>query len=136
MMPTASAVVADTVELARNLLSSSASRIPLFSYLNSNIKKIPILPIEEIFTHYYFRFSALDRPGVLSKIAGILGNFGISIKSVHQKGRKTQGTVPIVMLTHLAREADMKDALNQISSLDIISGSPVVIRIENQEPSD
>ena len=59
-------------------------------------------------THYYFRFSALDQPGVLSTISGILGNHGISLKSVHQKGRKTDGAVPLVMLTHRAREADVQ----------------------------
>ena len=90
------------------------------------------MPVDDIFTNYYFRFSAVDRPGVLSKISGILGNRGISIKSVHQKGRKTKGSVPIVILTHLAKEADVKKALSQISSLDIISDSPVLIRVEDE----
>ena len=136
MMPTASAVVGDIVDLVRNILSGSKGRLPLLSYQFDNIKKIPIMPVEDIFTNYYFRFSALDHPGVLSKLAGILGNNGISIKSVHQKGRKTKGSVPIVILTHLAKEADVKKALSQISSLDIISDSPVLIRVEDENGED
>ncbi len=133
MMPTASAVISDIVDLARNLISGTKGRIPLLSYRTENIKKIPILPIDEIFTHYYFRFSAVDSPGVLSKISGILGKYGISIKSVDQKGRKMKGSVPLVMLTHHAKEADVKKAFKEISDLDIISDSPILIRIEDEE---
>ncbi|MCJ7615155.1 MAG: homoserine dehydrogenase [Desulfobacterales bacterium] len=132
MMPTASAVVSDTVDLARNLLSGARKRVPLLSYQMENIKKIPVMSIDEIFTNYYFRFSVLDQPGVLSKISGVLGDHGISIKSVHQKGRKSEGSVPIVMLTYLAREADVKKALSEIASLDIVSDKSVLIRIEDE----
>ncbi len=132
MMPTASAVVSDTVDLARDLLSGARKRIPLLSYQMENIKQIPVMPVDEIFTNYYFRFSALDHPGVLSKIAGILGNYGISLKSVHQKGRKSKGSVPIVMLTHLAGEAGVKKALSEITSLEIVKDKPVLIRIEDE----
>ncbi len=130
MMPTASAVISDTVDLARNLLSGARGRVPLLSYQRKNIRNIPLLPVDEISTYYYFRFSVVDRPGVLSKISGILGKYGISIKSVHQKGRKSEGSVLIVMLTHLAREADVKKALSEIASLEIVSDRSVLIRIE------
>jgi homoserine dehydrogenase len=136
MMPTASAVVGDIVDLARNLLTGSSGRVPLLSYQMNNIRKIPVIPVDEITTHYYFRFSALDRPGVLSKISGILGDYEISIKSVHQKGRKTKGSVPIVMLTHLAKEAGVKKALSEISNLDVVSDKPVLIRIEDENQED
>jgi len=136
MMPTASAVVGDTVDLARNLLTGSSGRVPLLSYQMNNIRKIPVIPVDEITTHYYFRFSALDRPGVLSKISGILGDYEISIKSVHQKGRKTKGSVPIVMLTHLAKEAGVKKALSEIFNLDVVSDKPVLIRIEDENQED
>ena len=136
MMPTASAVVSDTVDLARNLLSGARKRIPLLSYQMENIKKIPVMPVDEIFTNYYFRFSAMDQPGVLSKISGILGNNGISIKSVQQKGRKSKGSVPIVMLTHLAREADVKKALSEMAVLEILRDKPVLIRIEDENSQD
>lgn len=136
MMPTASAVVADVVDLARNLLSGATGRIPLLGYQMENIRAIPVLPISEIFTHYYFRFSALDCPGVLSKISGILGKYDISLKVVLQKGRKTNGSVPVVMLTHLAKEADVKKAISEIELLDVVSDRPVLIRIEDEKQTD
>jgi len=136
MMPTASSAVSDTVDLARNILSGSTRRIPLLSYQMENIRKIPVMPVDDIFTHYYIRFSALDRPGVLSKISGILGEYEISIKSVQQKGRKTNGSVPLVMQTHRAKEADVLKALSKINSLDVVSHKPVLIRIEDENIQD
>ena len=132
MMPTASAVVGDIVDIARNILSGSIRRIPLLSYQMENIRNIPILPMDELITHYYFRFFALDQPGVLSTISGILGKNGISIQSVQQKGRKTNGAVPVVMLSHLAKEADVKRALTEIRSLKVVNAEPVLIRIEDE----
>ncbi len=131
MMPTASAVVSDIVDIARNILCGTSRRVPPLSYQRTKIRKTPILPIEDLVTHYYFRFSALDRPGVLSTISGILGKYDISIQSVHQKGRKTNGLVPVVMLSHLVREADVKQALSEISALDVVGDEPVLIRIED-----
>jgi homoserine dehydrogenase len=133
MMPTASAVLSDIVDIARNILSGTVRRVPALSYQRENIRKIPILPINDLVTHYYFRFSALDSPGVLSTISGILGKYGISLQSVHQKGRKMNGAVPVVMLSHLAKEADVKHALNEINALDVVSSEAVLIRIENEE---
>ncbi|MBW1778376.1 MAG: homoserine dehydrogenase [Deltaproteobacteria bacterium] len=135
MMPTASAVVADVVDLARNLLSGSRPlRVPGLSYQKNRIKALPVVPIGDIHTYYYFRFSALDQPGVLSKIAGVLGKHGISIQSVHQKGRKTNGSVPVVMLTHLAREKDVAAALSEIGAMEVVDAAPVLIRIEEEVP--
>jgi homoserine dehydrogenase len=136
MMPAASAAISDTVDIARNLLSDASGRVPLLSYQMGNIRKIPIMPVDEILTHYYFRFAAMDRPGVLSKISGILGDLGISIKSVHQKGRKTKGPVPIVMLTHLAKEADVRKAMAKITDLAVVKNRPVLIRIEDEAEQD
>ena len=133
MMPTASAVLSDIVDIARNILSGTVRRIPALSYQRDNIRKIPILPMDDLITHYYFRFSALDHPGVLSTISGIIGKYGISIQSVHQKGRKTNGAVPVVMLSHRAKEADVKRALNEINALDVVSNDAVLIRIENEK---
>ncbi|MDM8548797.1 homoserine dehydrogenase [Desulfobacterales bacterium HSG2] len=133
MMPTASAVISDTVDIARNLLTGATGRTPLLSYQPRAIRKIPVMPVDEISTHYYFRFSAADRPGVLSKISGILGKYKISIKSVHQKGRKSEGPVPIVMLTHHAKESNVKKALSELAGLDIVEGRPVLIRIEDND---
>lgn len=137
MMPTASAVVSDLVDLARNILSGGAAgRLPGLAYQMANIRRIPVLPIEQISTHYYFRFSALDRPGVLSTIAGILGRHGISIQSVQQKGRKSDGAVPVVMLSHRAKEDDVQHALAEISALEVSAEKPVLIRIEDHNLVD
>ena len=132
MMPTANAVVSDAIDLARNILSGAVGRVPLLSYQMDSIRKIDVLPVDEIYMHYYFRFSVLDRPKVLSKISGILGDYGISIKSVHQMEGEKGGTVPIVMLTHIAKEADVKKALSEITLLDVVSSNPVLIRIEDE----
>jgi homoserine dehydrogenase len=136
MMPTASAVVSDIADIARNILFHATGRVPLFSYQPEHVKAIPVLPIDEIVTHYYFRFAAEDQPGVLSKISGILGEHRISLKSVHQKGRKSEGPVPIVMFTHLARESEVRKALNEIYTLEVVTDQPVLIRIEDEEDAD
>jgi len=133
MMPTASAVVGDVVDLARNLNFKSVGRVPLAAWQPTELKPIPVMPITEIVTCYYFRFAVLDRPGVLATIAGILGQYGISIKSVHQKGRKTNGNVPIVMMSHPAREADVQRAFREIAELDVVGSTPVLIRIEQED---
>ena len=131
MMPTASAVLSDVVDLARNLRFKATGRIPVMAFQPDDIVTLPVTPVTEITTCYYFRFSALDKPGVLSTISGILGEHGISIQSVHQKGRKTNGAVPIVMLTHMAREANVRDAFEKMKTLDVVLSEPVLIRIED-----
>jgi homoserine dehydrogenase len=136
MMPTATAIVSDLVDIARNLLTGSVGRVPLLSYQKDHIHRIPVMPVDEIISHYYFRFAALDQPGVLSKISGILGNHGISLKSVHQKGRKSEGSVPLVMMTHLARESNVQLALSEIVQLEVVSDKPALIRVEDSNGSD
>jgi len=91
------------------------------------------MPMNEIVTHYYFRFAALDRPGVLSKISGILGSHDISIQSMQQKGRKTDGSVPVVMVSHQAKEADVQDAIAEIDDLDVVGEKTALIRIEDAQ---
>jgi homoserine dehydrogenase len=136
MMPTASAVLSDVVDLARNLCFKSVGRVPPGAWQAGHLRPVPVMPITQIFTSYYFRFAVLDQPGVLSTISGILGQYGISIKSVHQKGRKTNGTVPIVMLSHPAKEADVQKAFEEIAHLDVVGSKPVLIRIEQQEADE
>ena len=133
MMPTASAVLSDIVDIARNIISGTKRRVPILGYPEDNIKQIPILPMEELYTRYYLRFEAQDHPGVLAKISGILGENNISIKSVHQKGRKSNGKVPVVMITHIAKEAWVQQALKQILKTDSVVGDPMVIRIEETD---
>lgn len=129
MMPTGSAVVADIVDIGRNIDRQAINRVPSLSYLPDQISSRDITPMESIRCPYYFRFSTVDKPGVLSKIAGVLGNHGISIESVIQKARKQKGDVPIVMRTYEASEADVNNALAEIDALDITIADTVKIRI-------
>jgi homoserine dehydrogenase len=82
---------------------------------------------------YYFRFSALDRPGVLSKISGILGKYNISIASVIQKGRRVGEAVPVVVRTHKAKEKDVRQAIKEIDQLSVVMDKTVFIRVEGEE---
>jgi homoserine dehydrogenase len=136
MMPTASAVLSDIVDLARNISFCSAGRVPPMGFQPDSIRPIPVMPVSDIVSNYYFRFAVQDRPGVLAAIAGVLGENGISIRSVQQKGRKTDAFVPIVMLTHRAREADVQKALKRIADMDVVGAAPVLIRIEDENQED
>jgi homoserine dehydrogenase len=132
-MPTGSAVVSDLVELGRNLLvRATGRRVPLISYQESAIEKIPLKRMEEVAMPFYMRFSALDRPRVLSKVSGILGKNDISISAVIQKGRQINGAVPIVMMTHEAKGKNVQKALKEINRLGVILGKTIVIRVENK----
>ncbi len=131
MMPTASAVVSDLMDLARNLLCAVPGRVPALGWESALNTHRLIKPINDLVTNYYLRFSALDRPGVLSQVSGILGKHNISIAAVIQKGREAAGTVPIVMITHEAREADARAAMAEIDRLPIVSPPTVFYRIED-----
>jgi len=132
-MPTGSAVISDLVELGRNLLiQATGRRVPLLAYQESAIDKISLKKMEDVVMPFYMRISALDRPGVLSKISGILGKNDISIASVIQKGRRIKGAVPIVMMTHEAKEKNVHRALKEIDQLGVILGKTIFIRVENE----
>ena len=133
MMPTASAVVSDILDLARNLTHGAAGRVPPLGCRQALESTRLIKPMNDLVTNYYFRFAALDRPGVLSQVSGILGKYGISIAAVIQKGRVQgeAGTVPIVMITHEAREADALQALKEIDRLPVVSPPAIFYRIED-----
>jgi homoserine dehydrogenase len=133
MMPTASAVLSDIADIARNIISHTKRRVPILGYPEDNISQIPILPMADLYTKYYLRFEARDHPGVLAGISGILGQNNISIKSVHQKGRLANGKVPGVMITHRAREKWIQTALDQIVDAEFAGRAPVVIRIEEED---
>jgi homoserine dehydrogenase len=131
MMPTASAVVSDILDLARNLIHGVPGRVPPLGCRQALESTRLIKPVNDTVTNYYFRFAALDRPGVLSQVSGILGKFAISIAAVIQKGRETSGAVPIVMITHEAREADVRQALKEIDRLPVVSPPAIFYRIED-----
>jgi len=129
-MPTGSAVVSDIVDIARNIRANAIGRIPV---ITKTLKDVRIKRMDEVISKYYFRFSALDRPGVLSKISGILGNYNISIASVIQKGRRVGEAVPLVVLTHEAREKDVRQAIREIDQLPVVMDKTVFMRVEGKE---
>ncbi len=131
MMPTASAVVSDILDLARNLSLGLRRRVPPLGSDRALETRRPVKPMAEVVTNYYFRFAALDRPGVLSQISGVLGKHNISIAAVIQKGREVRGAVPIVMITHEAKEANVRQALVEIDALPVVSPPTVMYRIED-----
>lgn len=130
MMPTASAVVADLIDIVRNIISGSHGRVSPLGYREKAPRRVRIKKMDDVETSYYLRFQAVDKPGVLSKISGLLGSHNISISSVIQKGRKRGGIVPLVILTHEAVERELNTALVEMKKLDIIDHSIVTIRIE------
>ncbi|MGA2525119.1 MAG: homoserine dehydrogenase [Smithellaceae bacterium] len=132
MMPTASAVLSDIIDIARNILKGISGRTPLRSINEAAMGDIKLKPMDEIETKYYFRFSAVDRPGVLSKISGILGENNISIATVIQKARIENSAVPVVMTTYKAKEKNVREALKKIDKLDIVLDKTILIRIEDE----
>ncbi|MBI2155255.1 MAG: homoserine dehydrogenase [Candidatus Rokubacteria bacterium] len=127
-MPTASAVWSDVLEIARSLahgVSSHSVELPSIA-----ARPLPLQPMDEIRCPYYLRVMALDRPGVLAQVSGILGKHNISIASLIQKGRAAAEAVPVVMMIHTAREQDMRHALAEIDKLPVVAGKTVSIRVE------
>jgi homoserine dehydrogenase len=127
-LPTASAVWSDVVEIARRV----AHGIPAMDTdLPSTTRNpLPLRPMEDIRSAYYLRVMAMDRPGVLAQVAGILGRHDISLASVLQKERAHTEAVPVVMMTHEARERDMRAALAAIDKLPVVAGRTTMIRVE------
>ncbi|MBI4343693.1 MAG: homoserine dehydrogenase [Candidatus Omnitrophica bacterium] len=126
--PTASAVVSDIAELARNIISGIGPRLRLDRPHSPRVARLRRMG--DIETRYYMRFLVKDRPGVLARIAGILGRHHISIASVHQKERKAARAVPVVMMTHEAKESNVREALAQIDRLGMVRRPTVAIRTE------
>jgi homoserine dehydrogenase len=126
-MSAASAVISDLVDLTQDL-KAGLFKPTLNVVQDRSVKKLR--RIEEIESRYYIRFMAIDKPGVLATISGILGKYGISIASVSQKGRKRQSVVPIVMVTHEAKERNLRLALDRIDRLKVVREKSIAIRIE------
>jgi len=136
--PTASAVVADTVDVVRALTSDPENRVPHLAFQPDALTDIPILPIEEIKTAYYLRISVEDSPGVLAEITKILGDEEINIESFMQKDVEGEGVnenssswVPIILLTKVCREGRMNRAIAAIETLDCVAGEVMRIRVES-----
>jgi homoserine dehydrogenase len=102
--------------------------VPFFA---ENKNTIAVKAKNQFLSRYYLRFSAKDRPGVLSQISGILGKFNISIASVIQRGQQVDGAVPIFMLIHKAREESVANALQEIDALPVALDKTMLIRMED-----
>ena len=132
-LPTASAVVSDVIDMARNILTGSVGRVPSCAFQMDQRRPLRIRPIDEVGSLYYLRFMVLDKPGVLSQLSGVLGKHEISISSVLQRGRKDGQTVPVVMTTHMAVERKMQAALREIAAFPFVSGQTTLVRIEGED---
>lgn len=125
--PAASAVISDIIDISNGIKNEKQDRFPVIVF-DKQVDKIK--PKKDFYCSYYIRFSAIDKPGVLAAIAKILASYNISIATVNQKAKKEQEVVPIVMLTHKAKESSLAKALKKIDALDVIKKKSVVIRSE------
>lgn len=131
MDATASAVMGDVMAISRDLLSGARLRVPIMGCTEKSVQSLPIRPMSEIISHYYLHFKSVDQPGVLAKIAGCLGDHHISIQSMIQPEGHEADCVPIVLMTHAAKEADVIQALKEIEAFDITCQQPRLIRVEH-----
>jgi len=128
MMPTAMAVVSDVIELSRNILGGVTGRLPLRSFHSLDDK--PIRDAGKLRSRYYLRFTVIDRPGVLAQLAGILGEHQISLRQVVQEGAEEPDCpVTVVMLTHVATEAQVRAALAILDRLPSTTAPTCLIRL-------
>jgi homoserine dehydrogenase len=128
MMPTAMAVVSDLIEVSRNVCAGATGRMPLRSY--QRMTERPLRPLDELYSRYYLRCAVLDRPGVLGQLTTVLGDHEISIAQVIQEGPRDPGRpVQVVLLTHRAREGNVRHALGQIGRLATVVEPPSLVRI-------
>jgi homoserine dehydrogenase len=130
MLPTAAAVVSDVIELGRNILRGTSGRIPHLAFHEGLIPQRALRPAAETECRFYLRFPVSDQPGVLAAIAGALGARNISISRMVQDDSDGSAPVQVVMLTHEAREGDVRDALSTIGSLPFVRGPIRYLRIE------
>lgn len=130
--PTASAVVSDVIDLARNLSAHPENRVPPLGFQPDYLEDYNILPVDEVETAYYVRMCAVDKPGVLSRVTQILSEAGISIEALIQKQpREGEEVVPVILLTNRAMEKHLIAAIDKIEALDDIEGKIVHIRVES-----
>jgi len=129
--PTASAVVADLVDVTRTLTVDPENRVPHLAFQPDALSDLPILPMAAVETAYYLRMQAADKPGVLADVTRILGDAGISIEAILQKEPVGEGEATIIILSHRVLEGAMDRAIVAIEALDSISGEIMRIRLEH-----
>jgi homoserine dehydrogenase len=130
--PTASAVVADIVDVTRSLTTDSDNRVPHLAFQPDQLNDIPVLSMDDVETAYYLRLQAQDKPGVMADIARIMGENNISIEAILQKEpAANESTATIIMLTQRIMESEMNQAITSIQELSSVSGEVTRIRVEN-----
>jgi len=129
--PTASAVVADVVDVARALTTDPNNRVPHLAFQADSLSDAPILPIEDVITGFYLRMHVKDQPGVLAKIAAVFSDADINIEAIIQKDQLDESSpVPLIMIVRQVLESKMNTALDQIRALDVLADDVVRIRLE------
>ena len=130
-LPTASAVVADIIDVTRTLTTDPENRVPHLAFQPGELSDQSVASMDDVETAYYLRMTAVDKPGVVAAVAGILADAGISIEAMQQKQPPEGETeVPLVMLTHRVRERQMNQAIAKIEALDAIRPGVTRIRVE------
>lgn len=129
---TASAVIADIVDVARSVIYQSGQRVPYLGFDPGAVENLSVLSMDDIQSAYYLRIQALDRPGVLAKVSSILSEHGINIESIMQKESELKdGRIPVIILTHTVQERQMNRAIEDLEALADVEGQVVRIRAEN-----
>jgi homoserine dehydrogenase len=129
--PTASAVVADLVDLARDISVGQSCRIPALGFARDSLRDLPIVPMEKVETAWYLRMEAQDKPGVMSRVTSIFSDQGISIEGLIQKAPAAGETcVAVIVLTNKAAQGRVDKAVRAIEALDTINGEIARIRVE------
>ncbi|RLA61493.1 MAG: homoserine dehydrogenase [Gammaproteobacteria bacterium] len=129
--PTASAVIADLVDLARDLSVGQTCRVPALGFARDSLRDLPIVPIEKVETAWYLRMEAQDKPGVMSRVTSIFSEQGISIEGLIQKApAAAQTCVAVIVLTNKAAQGNIDKAVRAIEALDTINGDITRIRVE------
>lgn len=126
-LPTGSAVVSDLADIAQGL-AAGAAFAPVFP---GDPPEPPCRPMGGVWSRYYIRIALLDKPGVMGQIASVLGRHQISLASIMQKETHAGRHVPVVLVTHRARESDCLAALTEIGTMNVTSGNPIRMRIED-----
>ncbi|TVO60652.1 homoserine dehydrogenase [Spiribacter vilamensis] len=129
--PTASAVVADLVDVVREFTLEPENRVPYLAFQSHSLSDEPVVGMQSVETAYYLRVEARDQPGVLADITGILSHAGISIEAITQKQPAPSAeTVPVILLTHQVQEMRMDEACERIEAMEAIQGHVTRIRVE------
>jgi homoserine dehydrogenase len=130
MMPTAAAVVSDIVEAARNIQDDTSGRLPHLAFYREYVNRAGLRDPDESLCPFYLRFTVTDRPGVIARITSILGEGGISIRRMVQEESHPGAPVPVVILTHSAREGAVREALRAIDALPFVDRPTCLLRVE------